>query len=215
MNPTAAANAFFPGTLAVAVSPGRPYVNAKDDVVSLPAVTKNELEPLLPRVACGDASAVRECVVRYGGLVHSLARRFMKNESDIEDACQDIFLALWKNASAYDATVAGEATFVAMISRRRMIDRLRSRREWVEEERAPVAASDPDALERHIDARIAYKSLEGCSEEQRNVVLLSASGYSHSEISESMSIPLGTVKSHYKRAIERVQNALLNQRGSS
>src|SRR5436190_14026687 len=87
--------------------------------------SSNEEAPLLGRVAAGDEAAVRECLARYGGLVWSIARRF--EPSDAEDAVQEIFLDLWKSAARFDRAVASETAFVAMIARRRLIDRRRTR----------------------------------------------------------------------------------------
>src|SRR3954470_14464574 len=87
--------------------------------------THLELPPLLGRVAAGDQQAVRECLARYGGLVWSIARRF--EAADAEDAVQEIFLDLWKSAARFDRQIASEASFVAMIARRRLIDRKRTR----------------------------------------------------------------------------------------
>src|ERR1041385_2281154 len=80
---------------------------------------------LLARVAGGDPRAVRDCIARYGGLVWSIARRF--EAADAEDAVQEIFLDLWKSAARFDGRIASEAAFVAMIARRRLIDRKRTR----------------------------------------------------------------------------------------
>ena len=81
----------------------------------------------LQRIAAGETEAVRECMDRYGGLVWSLARRFLYSSNEAEDAVQEIFLDLWKHAGRFDPNVAAEATYVAMIARRRLIDRVRKR----------------------------------------------------------------------------------------
>ena len=80
---------------------------------------------LLDRIADGDQQAVARCIDTYGGLVWSLARRFLVNEADAEEAVQEIFMEIWENAGRYDAGVAAEVTFVSMIARRRLIDRRR------------------------------------------------------------------------------------------
>ena len=59
-------------------------------------------ECVLPRIAAGDPAAVPDCITRYGGLVWSLARRFLGNAADAEDAVQDVFIELWKNAARFD-----------------------------------------------------------------------------------------------------------------
>ena len=80
---------------------------------------------VLPRIAAGDPAAVADCIARYGGLVWSLARRFLGNMTDAEDAVQDVFIELWKNAARYDPGLASEPTYITMIARRRLIDRKR------------------------------------------------------------------------------------------
>src|SRR5271154_3658467 len=80
---------------------------------------------VLQRIASGDSDAVRECIEQYGALVWSLARRLSRTASDAEDATQEIFLDIWRSASRFDATQGSDKVFIAMIARRRLIDRLR------------------------------------------------------------------------------------------
>ena len=58
-----------------------------------------------------------------GGLVWSLARKFLRSHADAEDAVQEIFVDVWRSAARFDPAIASETTFVAMIARRRLIDR--------------------------------------------------------------------------------------------
>jgi RNA polymerase sigma-70 factor (ECF subfamily) len=166
---------------------------------------------LLARVASGDPGAVRDCLARYGGLVWSIARRF--EGGDAEDAVQEIFLDLWKSAARYDARVASEVTFVAMIARRRLIDRRRSRRRRPATE--TIAHEPPIATEAHgpdtsAEASQAARALERLRPEQRNVLLLATChGMSHGEIAEQTGMPLGTVKAHARRGLISIRAALL------
>ena len=172
-------------------------------------------EPVLVRVARGEPQAVQECVRQYGGLVWSMARRYAL--ADAEDAVQEIFVDLWKNAVRFDSAVASEAAFIAMISRRRLIDRLRSAK------RRPVvghasAAMMPERIdpgsspERCAEAAQAVRALETLRPEQREVLLMSAcQGLSHDEIAEKIGMPLGTVKAHVRRGLLRIRAALLGE----
>ena len=83
---------------------------------------------ILQSVADGNAAAVDECLGKYGGLVWSLARRLCPRHEDAEDAVQEIFVEIWRNAAKFDPEIASEATYVTMIARRRLIDRNRRAR---------------------------------------------------------------------------------------
>jgi len=166
--------------------------------------------PLLPLVASGDASAIRGCMNRYGPLVLSMARRFAPGEA--EDAVQDVFLALWKNASRFDAKVASEAAFVVTIARRRLIDRLRhakTRQNLAHADSQPLAdwAIAPD---RGAEASMAAQALQQLRPEQQEVLLLSiCHGLSHDEIAGRTGMPIGTVKTHVRRGLARIRATLL------
>jgi RNA polymerase sigma-70 factor (ECF subfamily) len=168
---------------------------------------------LLRRVAEGDSSAVRECLHRFGDLVWALARRSSPSASDAEDAVQEIFLDLWKSADRYDPAVASETTFVAMIARRRLIDRRRTSQRRLRTEPLPetneVAADDPRPAELCMEAALAAKAVAQLRPEHRRMLLLSTChGLSHQEISDSTGVPLGTVKAHVRRALLHVRAAL-------
>jgi RNA polymerase sigma-70 factor (ECF subfamily) len=172
--------------------------------------------PLLSRVASGDPEAVRECLARYGGLVWSIARRMSKNQADAEDATQEIFVDLWKSASRFDPSVASEATFIATIARRRLIDRRRRESRRTDTEPLPDAnALIADAAkltafaEISADVSLAAKALSELRPEERNAVILSAYyGLSHEEIASSTGMALGTVKTHARRGLIHVREIL-------
>ncbi|MGI9290061.1 MAG: RNA polymerase sigma factor, partial [Gammaproteobacteria bacterium] len=65
---------------------------------------------ILERVAAGDQRAVAECLDHYGNLVWSLARRFLGNSPEAEDAVQDIFIEIWSCAHRYNKESGSEAT---------------------------------------------------------------------------------------------------------
>ncbi|MBX9736408.1 MAG: sigma-70 family RNA polymerase sigma factor, partial [Phycisphaerales bacterium] len=80
-------------------------------------------EPILARVATGDAGAVGACLDEYGGMVYGLARRYLEPlGGDVEDAVQEIFVEVWRCAGRYDASLGSEASFIATIAHRRLID---------------------------------------------------------------------------------------------
>ncbi|HEX4451749.1 MAG TPA: sigma-70 family RNA polymerase sigma factor [Kofleriaceae bacterium] len=168
-------------------------------------------DSLLGRVAAGDPAAVRACLAQYGNLVWSIARRF--EPSDAEDAVQEIFLDIWRSAGGYDPARGSEATFVATITRRRLIDRrrMRARRPSATEQVADLELEAPNVPpDTTADAAKAADALGQLRPEQRRVlVLATAHGMSHGEIAAQTGMPLGTIKAHVRRGLISIRNALL------
>lgn len=168
---------------------------------------------VLPRVASGEPAAIREALARFGGLVWSLARRGSVSESDAEDAAQEIFLDVWRSADRFDPRFGSEATFVATIARRRLVDRrrMRSRRPTTESfgDSTPAHPSGGTSPELGAEALLARRALDTLRPEQREVLVLTAcEGMSHEEVASSTGMPLGTVKAHARRGLLRVREVL-------
>lgn len=169
---------------------------------------------LLHRVAAGEAAAVRECIDRYGALVWSLCRRHCARPSEVEDAVQEGFMALWTSAGRHDPALASEPTFVAMIVRRRLIDRYRqARRQPAVEplraghEKAGEAAADPLEQEEEL-ARVRRAMASLCGMQQTILLLAVQEGLSHQQIADRLGLPLGTIKTHIRRGLIRLREEL-------
>ena len=171
-------------------------------------------DSLLERIANGDRNAVALCIQRYSGLVWSLARRFIANEADAEEAVQDVFIELWSNAKRFDAQKSGEATFVSLVARRRLIDR--ARREQRVPDSQPLADVEPllsrdghVAIESSAESRRVMKVIEAMNPDQQQVVRMSTwLGMTHQAIADQTNLPLGTVKSHLRRGLSRIREQL-------
>ena len=157
---------------------------------------------------------MQDCLKAYGGLVWSLARRMLRNSEDAEDVVQEIFVDIWKNADRFDSSQSSETTFVAMIARRRIIDRIRysARRispDSLEDVLAEPASRSDQTLQTSVEANEAAKVLNELRPEQRQVLQLSiVHGLSHQEISDATGMPLGTVKTHARRGILQAREML-------
>ncbi len=166
---------------------------------------------VLQRMAGGDAAAVRDCIDQYGALVWSLARRLSRSPADAEDATQEIFLDIWRSAVRFDAAQGSDKVFIAMIARRRLIDRLRksSAEPPMDSDDALQDLAAPDAAEASetaFEAGQAARALAELRPEQRRVLELGLlHGLSQSEIARHLGMPLGTVKSFMRRGLLKVR----------
>lgn len=183
-------------------------------------------EDLLPAVSRGDAEAVRACLDRYGGLVWSVAVRLLGAGPDAEDASQDVFIDLWKHAERFDPRKAKEATFVAMIARRRCIDRLRRRTTRADHAAGTTtgdaaslgspldfndlpAAASRDEVEDREELRRIEAAMDDLPPPRPEVVRMAVcDGLTHPQIAERLGLPLGTVKAHVRRGLIALREAL-------
>lgn len=181
-----------------------------------PRVRLCDLVPqtILERLAAGDSPAVEECLQKYGGLVWSIARKLCPNYADAEDAVQEVFIEVWRHAGRFDPQVASESTYIAMIARRRLIDRFRRRsRELdtasIQEEMVESTSRHEEQTEIEEEAARAREYMQQLRPEQQQVLELSIThGLSQSEISEATNLPLGTVKTHARRGLMRLRELL-------
>lgn len=172
-------------------------------------------ESILERISAGDASAVDDCLARYGSLVWSLARRLGVPSADTEDAVQDAFVAIWQAAGKFDATIAPEGAFVATIARRRIVDRRRASERRgtpaaLDDIAEPAAVADEfDRAEYDDEAARVVRAFETLEPERRRVLELAVvRGLSHDGIAKLLKLPLGTVKSHTRRGLAAVRRLL-------
>lgn len=132
---------------------------------------------------------------------------------------QEVFVDLWRSADRFDPQVAEEITFVAMVARRRVIDRLRrgaKRHTASIEEAGATEVPDPagDAavsrlLELGEEARLADEHLAQLKPEEQQVLRLSIyDSLTHTAIAEHTGLPLGTVKSHIRRGLDSLRQKL-------
>jgi RNA polymerase sigma factor (sigma-70 family) len=169
---------------------------------------------ILERVAAGDPAAFEECIRQYSGLIWSLTRRFSNNFMDGEDAVQEIFIAIWKNAARFDAKIASESTFITMIAKRRLIDRRRKIKRSlnassIDEKTHVPAPEQTDKLEIQEETHRVRELMGRLRPVDRHILQLSLDEeLTHKEIAEATSIPLGTVKTHVRRGLHRLREMM-------
>jgi RNA polymerase sigma-70 factor, ECF subfamily len=169
---------------------------------------------VLERIAAGEPTAVQECMKSFGGLVWSLALRMSPSRADAEDAVQEIFMDVWRNAGAYDPAKSPEKVFIAMIARRRLIDRWRSRSrrletEPLEDSEAMLEQAMVASPATQVELAEAMAVIAELDPEQRQVIHMGVvQGMTHSEIARETGKPLGTVKTQIRRGLIKIRARL-------
>jgi RNA polymerase sigma-70 factor (ECF subfamily) len=138
----------------------------------------------------------------------------LRDPEEAEDAVQEIFIDIWKNAGRFDESMSSETTFIAMIARRRLIDRIRHSARRISPDSLddvllePFTRSDQE-MQVSIEANEAAQAMRTLRPEQQQVLRLSIiQGMSHQEISTATGMPIGTVKTHARRGLLQVRQAL-------
>ena len=138
----------------------------------------------------------------------------LRNSDDAEDAVQEIFVDIWKNAGRFDDSQSSETTFIAMIARRRIIDRIRRTNRRISADSFEDVIAEPESrddkrVQLSVEAEQAAEALRTLKPEQQRVLQLSiVQGLSHQEIADVTGMPLGTVKTHARRGILQAREML-------
>ncbi len=179
---------------------------------------KNVDLDLMQRVASGDAGAVEELYDRFSSLVFRMSMQSMPTRAEAEDAVQEVFVRLWRTAERYDPERAALVTWVMLITRRHLVDRLRRKRARIQSTTLNESAGHPDAdasvpIGARMEDREKYEALlakiESLPELQRTVVTRTyLGGQTLRQVGEELDVPLGTVKSALSRALVRLRERM-------
>jgi RNA polymerase sigma-70 factor (ECF subfamily) len=168
---------------------------------------------LLLAVATGDQNAFSQLYDRMQPRVLGLAMRILRDISHAEEVTQEVFLEVWQLADHYDSDKGSAAGWILRKTHSRSIDRVRSSQtRRVRDNRIGIR----DLVEPHhdilelvalkINSEKVGKALGTLPAAQREAVALAhLGGYSHSEVSEMLHVPIGTVKTRIRAGIDRLR----------
>jgi len=161
------------------------------------------LADLLRAMAGGDRQAAAELYRLIGARLYGIAQRILRDPGLAEDAVQEGFLKIWRNARRFDAAKGTASAWMAVIVRRVAIDK---------RPRVPLQML-PDLEAPNVDLDYVHPRLRACLAElpplHRNaLVLMYVYGLSHSELATAMDAPLGTVKSWVRRGSAALKEKL-------
>jgi RNA polymerase sigma factor (sigma-70 family) len=165
--------------------------------------------PTAERFVAGDPTALREVYDRHAGEVHGFALRALRTHHDAEDVTQQVFVRAWRGRNTFDPARGTIGAWLQGIARRQVADRLTARTRDAAVDAAVVQAHDgrvTGVSDRVIEAVVVADELNRLPVEQRRVVRLAFyHDLTHVQIAALTGLPLGTVKSHLRRGLERLR----------
>ena len=159
-----------------------------------------------------DRDAFGELFLHYAPRVKAFLIRTGLTPATAEDCMQDVMVTLWRKAHLYDPTRATVSTWLFTIARNRKIDLIRRSRRPEPEDLPWGPQPEPEQAEvlaLQQDSRRLAEAVAQLPEKQRELVERAFYGdLSHSEIAAETGLPLGTIKSRIRLAIERLRHAM-------
>jgi RNA polymerase sigma-70 factor (ECF subfamily) len=177
-------------------------------------------EILLTRLASGDQEALGCLFQRHKQLIRSIAARILRDTAEAEDLVQDLFLFIHRKCGIFDSAKSSALSWIIQMTYQRAIERRRylvtrhfyadaegqSRAEQV----VGVPTTESDYSAEAVFGRNGLEKLvEALSEDQRETLrLYFFEGYTLAEISAKFDQPLGNVRHHYYRALDKLRKQM-------
>src|SRR6185437_6148619 len=176
---------------------------------------------MIERIGRGDQSAFSALYDRLSRPLYSLALRMLGDAGDAQDALQDVFLQIWSRAATYNPEQSTVFSWSVLLTRSRVIDRLRARKRRLRVVGSATDGEDADVADAstmETAADTAYKNDEAARvrsvfnnlpSDQREAIELAFFGdLTHHEIAARLGEPLGTIKARIRRGLLKLRERL-------
>jgi RNA polymerase sigma-70 factor (ECF subfamily) len=169
------------------------------------------------RFAAGEEQALAWAYERWAGQIHGMAVRAFGPGPDAEDVTQQVFVSAWTGRARFQPDQGPLPAWLVGIARHKIADgwarRERQRREAEaavsEARQAPTAGATPGVDSAVADRVLLLDELDRLGQPQRGIIELAFfEDLTHAQIADRTGIPLGTVKSHIRRTLERLRTRL-------
>lgn len=171
-------------------------------------------DALVERMSRGDRAALGLLYERHAARLRTVALFILRDAGDADDVLHDVFLEAWRRSADYSRERGTVSAWLGLRTRSRAIDRIRARKLRAESDGDPVPPpSDPaaDPLRTVDHARLHGLLVTMSAAEQEVLVLGYFEGLTSSEIGERVGVPVGTVKSRTRSALEKLRRAFQTQ----
>lgn len=176
-------------------------------------VNRDAEDSLNRRFVAGDEAALAELYRRWSPVVFTLALRSVGDRGDAEDITQRTFVSAWTSRASYDPAKARLSTWLVAIARRRIADthESRSKVRALQQEMERLTRPD-DLVHEQVDLSeqllVAGEMSHLEPDAQQVMRLAFFDDLTHDQISRRLGMPLGTVKSHIRRSLNRMRDRL-------
>jgi RNA polymerase sigma factor (sigma-70 family) len=174
------------------------------------------------RFVAGEVSALADLYRQTSALVFTIALRTLSSHHDAEDVTQHVYIQAWRSRGTYDPRRRPLRAWLVGITRHVIADKIAERSRQIRlEQRLSEAdrvelTSNEGIAERVADAIVVADGLSQLDQPRRQIVEMSFfEGLTHTQISDSLGLPLGTVKSHIKRGLAQLRRQLGVSDGAS
>ncbi len=186
----------------------------------------NELqdEVLISRLQAGEQEALGCLFQRYARVVRSIATRILRDSAEADDLVQDLFLFVQRKCSVFDRSKSSAGSWIVQMAYQRSIERRRylaTRHFYTRAEiqsNASHVVGNP-TVENDYSAEAVFgrngleKVLDALSEDQRETLRLHFfEGYTMAEISTKLAQPLGNVRHHYYRGLDKLRKQMFGRK---
>lgn len=192
----------------------------KDNLRMNQPTSDADLIDLIDRMARQDHAALKALYDACATKLYGLAVRVVSNREWAEDVLQEAFLTIWRSAGDYRASLSPPMAWLGLIVRSRGLDLLRRRKadrghltQELDDTLADTLAGDVpcpmDTAQASQQAWALHQCLARLESKQREVVSLAyIRDLSHSELSEQLKLPLGTVKTWIRRGLDQMRQCM-------
>lgn len=178
------------------------------------AAMMDGLGNLLGAVAGGDRGAFERLYRDTSSKLFGICMRVLGNRAEAEEVLQEVYVTIWRKASQFDAARASAMTWLAMMTRNKAIDRLRSnaseRTHLPMETDEPAASPAANLAAEHAEDKHRLDSCLAELEAPRRALIRTAffEGATYEELAARSGNPLGTVKSWIRRGLIKLKTCL-------